>query len=134
MFTSASHDLLASGDEGAPPRAIQELAGHQDLTTTQRYMHLTLAALVSAIKLLDKPGPAEARHYDSGRGEIGEAAGNRAEIADFLREIGGGGGSRSAPIVGFSNDFENSMGSIGKERQKAVVWVQNRYRKSASVS
>jgi site-specific recombinase XerD len=24
---------------GAPARAIQELAGHQDLATTQRYMH-----------------------------------------------------------------------------------------------
>ena len=41
---------------GAPARAIQELAGHQDLTTTQRYMHLSPAALDSAIQLLDSPG------------------------------------------------------------------------------
>ena len=26
---------------GAPARAIQEAAGHQDLVTTQRYMHLS---------------------------------------------------------------------------------------------
>jgi integrase len=38
---------------GAPARAIQELAGHQDLTTTQRYMHLSPAALDNAIRLLD---------------------------------------------------------------------------------
>ena len=38
---------------GAPARAIQELAGHQDLTTTQRYMHLSPAALEGAIRLLD---------------------------------------------------------------------------------
>src|SRR5947209_7915154 len=41
---------------GAPARAIQELAGHQDLTTTQRYMHLSPAALASAIRLLESPG------------------------------------------------------------------------------
>ena len=33
---------LAMG--GAAPRAIQELAGHRDLGTTQRYMHLSPAA------------------------------------------------------------------------------------------
>ena len=38
---------------GAPARAIQELAGHADLTTTQRYMHLSPAAIESAIRLLD---------------------------------------------------------------------------------
>ena len=38
---------------GAPARAIQELAGHQDLGTTQRYMHLRAAALDAAIRLLE---------------------------------------------------------------------------------
>jgi len=33
---------------GAPARAIQEGAGHQDLTTTQRYIHLSPAALEQA--------------------------------------------------------------------------------------
>ena len=42
---------------GAPARAIQELAGHQDLSTTQRYMHLSPAAKDSAIRLLDQPPP-----------------------------------------------------------------------------
>jgi integrase len=37
---------------GAPARAIQELAGHMDLTTTQRYMHLSPAAIEGAIRLL----------------------------------------------------------------------------------
>ena len=40
---------------GAPARAIQELAGHQDLSTTQRYMHLSPAAVEAAIRLLDSP-------------------------------------------------------------------------------
>jgi integrase len=38
---------------GAAPRAIQELAGHRDLSTTQRYMHLSPAAVQSAIRLLE---------------------------------------------------------------------------------
>jgi len=36
-------------------RAIQELAGHRELGMTQRYMHLSPAALDSAIRLLDQP-------------------------------------------------------------------------------
>jgi hypothetical protein len=37
----------------APARAIQDLAGHQDLGTTQQHMHLSPAAIESAIRLLD---------------------------------------------------------------------------------
>ena len=47
---------------GAPVREIQELAGHANLSTTQRYMHLSPAATESAIRLLDR----------SDGGEIGE--------------------------------------------------------------
>jgi hypothetical protein len=32
-----------------------ELAGHAHVTTTQRYMHLSPAAIESAIRLLDRP-------------------------------------------------------------------------------
>ena len=42
---------------GAPARAIQELAGHQNLETTLRYMHLSPIALQASIGLLDMRGP-----------------------------------------------------------------------------
>lgn len=41
---------------GAPAKAIQELAGHSDLTTTMRYMHLSPAARENAIRLVDRRG------------------------------------------------------------------------------
>jgi site-specific recombinase XerD len=53
---------------GASARAIQELAGHQDLITTQRYMHLSPAALEGAIRLLDATG------IHKNRGDILETA------------------------------------------------------------
>jgi integrase len=56
---------------GAPAKAIQELAGHQDLATTQQYMHLSPAALDAAIRLLD------AGTQTSSVGNNLEAAGNR---------------------------------------------------------
>jgi integrase len=40
---------------GASPKSIQELAGHRNLTTTQRYLHLSPAAREGAIRLLDAP-------------------------------------------------------------------------------
>jgi site-specific recombinase XerD len=41
---------------GEPTRAIQELAGHQHLITTQRYLHLSRAAIEGAIRLLHERG------------------------------------------------------------------------------
>jgi len=57
---------------GAPARAIQELAGHQELRTTQRYMHLSPAALDAAIALLERSAN---RHE---RGDIVETTGDRS--------------------------------------------------------
>ena len=45
---------------GAPARPIQELARHKDLSMTQRYKHLSPAALDAAIRLREQPnGPSQ---------------------------------------------------------------------------
>lgn len=56
-----------------PARAIQELAGHQDLAMTQRYMHLSPAALDSAIRLLDPPSSSQSGLQSFG--DLGETGG-----------------------------------------------------------
>jgi hypothetical protein len=66
---------------GASARAIQELAGHQDLMTTQRYMRLSPAALDAAIRL------PEAGTAPAARGAHGEAAGTAGEDARILEQI-----------------------------------------------
>ena len=43
---------------GAPAKAIQDLAGHQSIAVTTRYMHLAPGALRSAIDLLEPPAVA----------------------------------------------------------------------------
>ena len=57
-------------------RAIQELAGHKDLSTTQRYMHLSPAAIEGAIRLLDSPGMLPTR------GDILETADRESAISN----------------------------------------------------
>ena len=57
----AAHVLFAPGDARRTRRAIQELAGHMDLSTTQRYMHLSPAAVEAAIRLLDTAPPVPSR-------------------------------------------------------------------------
>jgi integrase len=60
---------------GAPARAIQELAGHMDLSMTQRYMHLSPAALDSAIRLLEQPaGSGQINRVDQNFGDVVETA------------------------------------------------------------
>jgi site-specific recombinase XerD len=55
---------------GAPARAIQELAGHSELGMTQRYMHLSPAALDAAIQLLDTPRHATGAWQQCGNEQV----------------------------------------------------------------
>jgi site-specific recombinase XerD len=57
---------------GAPARAMQKLAGHRDLGTTQRYMHLSPLAIEAAIRLLELPPSAAERGNMWATPEAGE--------------------------------------------------------------
>lgn len=54
--------------KAVPVRAIQELAGHRDISTTMRNIHLAPSVLTDAIALLNGRG------LSVGRGDNGETA------------------------------------------------------------
>jgi len=68
--------------QGAPAKAIQELAGHQHLSTTLRYMHLSPAVKDAAVRLLDRRPAGEVPEMVGG--EPGEKA--KAGDAEGLGE------------------------------------------------
>jgi integrase len=80
--------------QGATVKAIQELAGHQDITTTQRYMHLSPAHKDAAVRLLDRRPTVEA-FGDSL--ETTPPGGTKPSEVRWLD--GGGAGNRIAPTV-----------------------------------
>jgi hypothetical protein len=55
---------------GISAKAIQELAGHTDLKTTQRYMHLAPRVLEDAIHALELPPPWQNRAKDPNGGPV----------------------------------------------------------------
>jgi integrase-like protein len=100
----------------APARAIQELAGHSELEMTQRYMHLSPAALDAAIQLLDGRGHS---------GDRGSMVATRAtkvgetRIAQLgqTRQIGGEAGIRTldtgfGPYNGLANRRLQPLGHL----------------------
>ena len=85
---------------GAPSRTIQELGGHPELGMTQRYMHLSPAALNSAIRLLDQPFSVQTL------GDIFETRRVSEE-----RSIGRLDGGQFEPCAGLGKDnFRDSFG------------------------
>ncbi len=67
---------------GVPAPAIQRLAGHSALATTERYMHLSPTMLESAIRMLEAPAPmAEASKTKGSRKATGDRLETRARAS-----------------------------------------------------
>ena len=73
---------------GAPAKAIQELAGHTELTTTMRYMHLSPSARATAVSLLDKQPQMAAARVEEARRSLQEF-GDILETATVQRKTPG---------------------------------------------
>ena len=104
VHTSCVHTFCSHVARGrAPLHATPELVGHADLTMTQRYKHLSPAALDSAIGLLEQPaGPAR-----SGR--------NAADATDGPKDSGNIniGGNRPADVKTINKSGQETGGEAG---------------------
>jgi hypothetical protein len=70
---------------GAAPAAIQALAGHESVTTTQRYMHLAPVVLRETVRLLDGRGGTVRDETESA--ELRQTDGKTCDQAAANREI-----------------------------------------------
>ena len=97
---------------GAPAKAIQELAGHADLSTTMRYMHLSPASLNQAIQLLEQRAvsPANTRGENGGRTPSSEA-------------------NRKNHVLDRKRPHRDS--NSGYRRERAVSWASRRWGRRA---
>ena len=86
-----------SSMRGAPARAVQELAGHRDLGTTQRYMHLSPLAIEAAIRMLELAPSAAERGNIWAKPEAGEEVSGTKEIR--LGGEPGGPSTRTARVL-----------------------------------
>ena len=100
---------------GAPAKAIQELAGHADLSTTMRYMHLSPASLNQAIQLLEQRAvsPANTRGENGGRTPSSEA-------------------NRKNHVLDRKRPHRDS--NSGYRRERAVSWASRRWGRPRSSS
>lgn len=66
---------------GADPKTIQTLAGHANLQTTMRYMHVVQGATDRAIALLDEPARARDGHGTSEDADIDSETGDVIQLS-----------------------------------------------------
>ena len=90
--------------QGVPASAIQALAGHADLSTTQRYMHLAPSALDDAIAAL---------------GTVLEEAVAPAEIASPNPALNPAPPPRVGPRLGPSRGARSEAGPVGPRTNSA---------------
>ena len=76
--------MVVNAMRGIAARVIQQLAGHSELTTTQRYMHLSPGASEAAIAMLETPPP---RRDAPARGDMLETASRRPRTLPNFNDL-----------------------------------------------
>jgi hypothetical protein len=71
---------------GAKAIQVVELAGHTDLKTTLRYVHLSPAMKDSAIRLLEQPIPVQALDNETGEEALARPPSSAPDHGRILEE------------------------------------------------